>query len=163
MANGATADHWEVALCPESQRGRHSDKVQVTFCGAELHADTWFRLPRDVHTIGQSVNIEDSACVRCETGHQVPANGHKDSIPQCTHRRKDFSGAEGFKQGNGDMVCKLKKSLYGLNQSERNWYVCLAHRMQQLQFHSSQHDKCLWTQKRGHRHCRALVWVDDID
>ena len=27
------------------------------------------------------------------TGHQVPANGHKDSLPQCTHRRRDFSGA----------------------------------------------------------------------
>ena len=25
--------------------------------------------------------------------HQVPAKGHKDSIPQCTHRRRDFSRA----------------------------------------------------------------------
>ena len=76
---GATADHWEVALCGESQRGRQSDKVQGTFFGAGLHADTWLRLPQDVLTNGQIVNIEDRACVPLrETGHQVPANGHKD-------------------------------------------------------------------------------------
>ena len=48
-ANGATTDHWEVAFCGESQRGRQSDKVQGTFCGAGLHADTWLRLPRGTH------------------------------------------------------------------------------------------------------------------
>ena len=69
---------------------------------------------------------------------------------------------EGFKQGDSDMVCKLKRSLYGLKQSVRNWYECLAHQLQQLGFHSLQHDKCLWTQKRGNHHCWALVWVDDI-
>ena len=69
---------------------------------------------------------------------------------------------EGFKQGDGDMVCKLKRSLYGLKQSGCNWYECLSHRLEQLVFQSSQHEKCLWTQKRGHHHCSALVWVDDI-
>ena len=92
-ANGATADHWGVALCGESQRGRQSDRVQGMFCCAGLHADTWLRLPRDVLTNGQTVNIENNACVRRDTGHQVPANGHKDSLPQCTHRQRDFSGA----------------------------------------------------------------------
>ena len=56
---------------------------------------------------------------------------------------------ERFKQGDGDMVCKLKRSLYGLKQSGRNWYVCLSHRLEQLGFHSLQHD---W----------ALGWVDNI-
>ena len=92
-ANGATADYWKVALCGESQREWQSDKVQGTFCGAGLHADTWLRLPRDVLTNGQTVNIEDSACVWRETRHQVPVIGHKDSLPQCTHKRRHFSGA----------------------------------------------------------------------
>ena len=60
------------------------------------------------------------------------------------------------------MVCKLTRSLYGLKQSGRNWYECLSHRLEQLGFHSSQHDNCLWTQKRGDHQCRAQVWVDDI-
>ena len=88
-ANGATANLWKVAFCDENQRGQQSDKVQGTFCGA----DTWLRLPRDVLTNGQTANNEDSACLRRGTRHQVPANGHEDSIPQCTHRRRDFSGA----------------------------------------------------------------------
>ena len=41
---------------------------------------------------------------------------------------------EGFKQGDSDMVCKLKRSFYGLKQSGRNWYECLAHRLEQLGF-----------------------------
>ena len=64
-----------------------------TFCGAGLHADTWRRLPRDVLTNGQTVNIEDSVRVQRERGHQVPAYGHEDSIPERTDRRRDFSGA----------------------------------------------------------------------
>ena len=68
----------------------------------------------------------------------------------------------GVKQDHGDMVCKLKRLPYGLKQKGRNWYECLSHRLE-LGFHSSQHDKCLWTQKRGdHHHCWALVWVDDM-
>ena len=77
-----------MALCRKSQRGRQSDKLQGTSCGAALHADTWLRLPREVLTNGQTVNIEDSAIVRRETGHQVSANGQEDSIPQCIHRRR---------------------------------------------------------------------------
>ena len=92
-ASGVTADRWEVALCGESQRGRQSHKVQGTFCGAGLHADPWLRLPRDVLTNGQTVNIDESACVWRETGHQVLANGHKDSLPHRSHRRREFSGA----------------------------------------------------------------------
>ena len=91
-AYAATTNHWEVALCVESQRGRQSNKVQGTFCGAGLHADTWLRLPRYVLTNSRSVNNEERARVRREGGHQIVANGHKDRIPQCTHRRKDFSG-----------------------------------------------------------------------
>ena len=65
------------------------------------------------------------------------------------------------------MVCKLKRSLYVLKQSGRNWYECLAHQLEQLGFHSSQHDNCLSTQKRGIQHCwarfnrrglRTMVW-----
>ena len=60
------------------------------------------------------------------------------------------------------MVCKLNRSLYGLEQSGCNWYECQSHQLEQLGFHSSQHDKCLWTQKRGDHHCWALLRVDNI-
>ena len=66
LANGATANHWKVALFGESQQRRQSDKVGGTFCGAGLHADTWLRLPQDVLTNGKTGNLEDSTCVRRE-------------------------------------------------------------------------------------------------
>ena len=54
---------------------------------------------------------------------------------------------EVFKQGDGDMVCELKRSLYGLKQSGCNYYECLEHRLKHLGFQFLQQDKCLWTQK----------------
>ena len=69
---------------------------------------------------------------------------------------------EKFKQVDGDMVCKLKRSLYWHQHSGRNCYECLAVRMEQLGLHFSQHDKCPWTQKKGDHHCWAFVWVEAI-
>ena len=68
----------------------------------------------------------------------------------------------GFEQGK-DMVCKLKKSLYGLKQSPRNW------NMEFDQFLTSQcgmksclSEPCLYT-GRINGHCVILlVYVDDI-
>ena len=45
--------------------------------------------------------------------------------------------SKGFTQGDGDNVCTLKRALYGLKQSGRNWYKCVAHRTEQLGFHST--------------------------
>ena len=39
-----------------------------------------------------------------------------------------------LKQCDGDIVCKLKRPLYGLKQSMRNWYECLTHRLEQMEF-----------------------------
>ena len=164
-ANGATADHWQVALCSESQRGRQSDKVQGTFCGAWLHADTWLRLPRDVLTNGQTVNIEDSACVWRETGHQVPANGHKVSLPQCTHRRRDFSGAARRVQAGRQRHGLQTEEIAVRAQTVRAQLVRVPSTSTGaagVSFFAARQASLDATQKRGNHHCWALVWVDDI-
>ena len=109
----------------------------------------------DVLANSQTVKIEDSTCVRqmdIKTGYLIAPIDGEIFLEQ----------PEGFKRDDGDMVCKLKRLLYGLKQSWRNWYECLAHRLEQLGLHSLQHDKCLWTQKRGDYHCWAMVLVDEI-
>ena len=60
------------------------------------------------------------------------------------------------------MVCKLKRSLYGLKQSGRNWFECLCAYLHELNFKASVHDPCLQTQTRNGQKCWIVVWVDDI-
>ena len=69
---------------------------------------------------------------------------------------------EGFKKGRGDLVCRLKRSLYGFMQSGRNWFQCLSELLQSLEFTSSEHDRCLWTLRKGAHTCWVLEWVDDL-
>ena len=150
-------------LGDEDDNTQQSDKVQGTFCGAGF-----------TQTPGLVYHETYSPTVRLLTLRTVLACGVRQGIK---FRQIDIKTAylnapideeifqeqpEGFKQGDGDMVCKLKRSLYGLKQSGRNWYEYLSHQLEQLGFHSSQHDNCPWTQKRGDHHCWALVWVADI-
>ena len=68
----------------------------------------------------------------------------------------------GFETGGKDMVCKPEKSLYGLKQSGRNWFMCLSDHLASIWFKSSTHDRCLWIAEVDNHPCGITVWVDDI-
>ena len=59
-------------------------------------------------------------------------------------------------------MCKLKRSLYGLKQSGRNWFDCLSSHQFELNFKASVHDPCLLTVKRSGHKCWIVIWVDDV-
>ena len=63
----------------------------------------------------------------------------------------------GFKSGNGDLVCKLKRTPYGLKRSGSNWFQWVSELLENLGFTSWVYDRCLWTVKRGRQ---IAVWVD---
>ena len=73
---------------------------------------------------------------------------------------------EGFekfdKQGN-PLICKLRKSLYGLKQSGRNWYLTIKNFLSQLGFTAAIQDECLFI-KKGENAIEGLVclWVGDM-
>ena len=60
------------------------------------------------------------------------------------------------------LVCRLKKSLYGLKQASRQWHEKLAQSLHALGFSKSQHDHSLFIKKSGEDICIAAVYVDDI-
>ena len=60
------------------------------------------------------------------------------------------------------LVWKLKKSLYGLKQSGRNWHNLLHQYLQRIEFIQSNADPCVFIQKVTGRAIILLVWVDDI-
>ena len=71
---------------------------------------------------------------------------------------------EGFHIGSegGMNVWKLRKSLYGLKQSGRNWNKTLHDFLTDLSFTQSLSDPCVYTIKHDDVLCIVLIWVDDL-
>lgn len=66
----------------------------------------------------------------------------------------------GFEIGNQDIVCKLKKSLYGLKQSPRCWNIALDTQLREMGFTQSKADPCIYLSDKEALHIG--VYVDDI-
>ena len=71
---------------------------------------------------------------------------------------------EGFKEaGKEDLVCKLKKSLYGLKQSPRQWYKRFDTFMLQIGYTRGEYDCCVYSRLFDDGHMIILVlYVDDM-
>ena len=69
---------------------------------------------------------------------------------------------EGFvSEGQEDLVCKLKQSIYGLKQSPRCWNSALDNKLKQMDFVQAKGDPCLYLASEGEMFIIA-VYVDDI-
>ena len=71
---------------------------------------------------------------------------------------------EGFLvKGKEDYVCKLKKSLYGLKQALRQWYLKFDSVMGERGYKRSSSDHCVYFQRfSGDDFIILLLYVDDI-
>ena len=64
--------------------------------------------------------------------------------------------------GGNKLVCKLKKSIYGLKQAAKNWYQELSNFLIQQGFERSKHDYCLFLKNKENGKLYVLTWVDDL-
>jgi hypothetical protein len=69
---------------------------------------------------------------------------------------------EGYEQGGPNVVCRLKRSLYGLRQAPRAWHTRLKEELGHLGFEPSEADAALFTGTVDGEQVLLLVWVDDI-
>lgn len=60
------------------------------------------------------------------------------------------------------LVCTLKKSLYGLKQSGRNWYKQLNDHLEQNNFKKNESDHCVYRKQTGNETIVVIIWVDDL-
>ena len=66
-------------------------------------------------------------------------------------------------QGKEQFVCKLKKSLYGLKQSPRQWYMRFDKFMLDIGYERSIKDQCVYVcALQGGGHIYLLLYVDDM-
>ncbi|KAL0325089.1 UNVERIFIED_CONTAM: Retrovirus-related Pol polyprotein from transposon RE1 [Sesamum radiatum] len=68
---------------------------------------------------------------------------------------------EGYEAPSG-MVCKLKRSLYGLKQASRQWNLEFTTQLTAYGFRQSANDHCLFTLSSAHGFLALLVYVDDV-
>ncbi|KAL1188263.1 Retrovirus-related Pol polyprotein from transposon RE2 [Cardamine amara subsp. amara] len=59
-------------------------------------------------------------------------------------------------------VLRLQKSLYGVKQASRQWYLKFSSTLQGLNFRKSHADHTLFIRKTGKVYIALLVYVDDI-
>jgi len=70
---------------------------------------------------------------------------------------------EGFVvKGKKELVCRLKKSLYGLKQSPRMWYQKFDTYIRGLGFTRSKEDHCVYFKLIGDRVIYLVLYVDDM-
>ena len=69
---------------------------------------------------------------------------------------------QGLTTGCDNMVCKLKKSLYGLKQASSQWYEKLADSLCSRGYQHSDSDYSLFFKKRGSSLVFVAIYVDDI-
>ncbi|KAM2049269.1 hypothetical protein ACFX1T_007703 [Malus domestica] len=66
-------------------------------------------------------------------------------------------------KGKENLFCKLKKSLYGLKQSPRQWYLMFDKFMRGQNYSRSQYDHCVYFKKlQDGSFIYLLIYVDDI-
>ena len=70
---------------------------------------------------------------------------------------------EGFSmEGKDHMVCKLKKSIYGLKQASRQWYLKFNDTITSFGFQENIVDRCIYRKISGSKFIFLVLYIDDI-
>ena len=70
---------------------------------------------------------------------------------------------EWFSSSGGEhLVCKLKKSIYGLKQASRQWYLKFHDVISSFGFVENITDQCIYQKVSGSKICFLVLYVDDI-
>jgi hypothetical protein len=69
---------------------------------------------------------------------------------------------ETYDTGDTTVSCKLTKTLYGLKQSPREWFIVLSKELHNLGFKPSKSDQALWIGTASGGPVYLVHWVDDL-
>ena len=67
-----------------------------------------------------------------------------------------------IEKGKEHMVCKLKKSIYGLKQASRQWYLKFNDTIVSFGFKENTVDRCIYLKVSGSKFILLVLYVDDI-
>ena len=64
--------------------------------------------------------------------------------------------------GKENLICKLNKSIYGLKQVSRQWYLKFDRIITQNGFKKNAVDRCIYLRVSGSSYIFLVLYVDDI-
>ena len=67
-----------------------------------------------------------------------------------------------IKNGNEHMLCKLNKSIYGLKQASRQWYLKFHNVITSYCFKENVVEKCIYLKINGSKYIFLVLYLDDI-
>ena len=65
-------------------------------------------------------------------------------------------------KGKERMGCRLKKSIYGLKQASRQWYLKFDRTIRKFRFKENVEDNCIYTKFKNGKFVFLILYVDDI-
>jgi hypothetical protein len=65
-------------------------------------------------------------------------------------------------EGKEQMGCRLKKSIYGLKQASRQWYLKFDKTIRNFGFKENVEDNCVYTKFKNGKYIFLILYVDDI-
>ena len=65
-------------------------------------------------------------------------------------------------EGKERMGCRLKKSIYGLNQASRQWFLKFDGTIRKFEFKENVEDNCIYTKFKNGKFIFLILYVDDI-
>jgi hypothetical protein len=65
-------------------------------------------------------------------------------------------------KGKKHMVCHMRKSIYGLNQTYRQWYLKFNETIRSFGFKENKEDNCIYAKFRSGKFLFLILYVDDI-
>jgi hypothetical protein len=67
-----------------------------------------------------------------------------------------------FMEGKEHMGCRLKKSIYGLKQASRQWYLKFNDTIKRFRFKENIEDNCVYAKFKSGKYIFLIMYVDDI-
>ena len=65
-------------------------------------------------------------------------------------------------EGKENLGCRLKKSIYGLKQASRQWYLKFDETIRKFEFKENEEDNCIYAKFKNGRFIFLILYVDDI-
>jgi hypothetical protein len=65
-------------------------------------------------------------------------------------------------KGKEHMGCHLRKSIYGLKQASRQWYLKFDETIRNFGFKENEEDNCIYAKFRSGKSIFLILYVDDI-
>ena len=65
-------------------------------------------------------------------------------------------------EGKERMGCRLKKSIYGLKQASRQWYLKFDQQIKNFGFKENVEDNCVYTKFKNGKYIFLVLYVNDI-